>query len=137
MRRLTFTVRDGAIELVSDQRVDMKAVPAPPPTAARAGFWCEVRDHAGTVLAAAAAPDPAPSDREVFSPDPGRSVQRVPGTSAPTAFSVVVPDAAGAESVSLMRAAGGGGPDATGAHPASAAPAVVEVARFELRTEND
>lgn len=135
MRRLTFAVRDGAIELVSDQRVDMKVGPTPPVPAARE-FWYEMRDNADDVLAAAAVADPLEGDREAFSPDPTRSVQRVPGASSPSAFSIVVPDLDGAESVSLMRAAR---TSVKGALEATETvlPVAIEVARFKLRKEQN
>lgn len=136
MRRLTFAVRDGAIELVSDQRIEMKASPAPRSPAARAGFWCEVRDRTERVLVAAPAPDPLHQDREAFSPDPVKSVQRVPGASPPTAFSILVPDVDGAESVSLMRVVPSVGPHA---HETveGVASAAVEIARFKLGKEQN
>ncbi len=72
------------------------------------GFWTEVRDAQGTVLHRQILHDPMRSAAEVFSPDPDRSIRRVPDERPSGVFWVVVPVVPGADHVSLMGVADGG-----------------------------
>lgn len=143
MRRLTFAYRDGEIELVSQQRVEMRtpAAPAAPlgleAVEAQPAFVYELRGAGSEVLHRVGAPDPIPTDVEVFSDDPERSVERAPHAPREGVFTVLVPEIEEAEEVRLLRtvpsrgAAEAGPERATEAATASA----VEVARFKLTAE--
>ncbi len=130
MRRLTFTYRNGTIELVSQQQVEMRL---PAKTVSKdperlPPFWYELRDARSEVLYRLDAPDPIPTDVEVFSDDPERTIERAPYAPEQGVFTVLVPEIEDAEEVLLMR-------------PASAtvatfdAESVVEVGRFKLTKE--
>jgi len=132
VRRLTFAFRDGAVELVSEQRVEMRlpARSAPRVAAARAEFWYELRNAQSDVLYRLDSADPIPTDVEVFSDDPERTVERAPHAPQEGVFTVLLPEIEDAEEVRLMRAA----PATEGAVDvrAGAAEAAVEVGRFRL-----
>ncbi len=131
MRRLTFTYRDGKIELVSQQQVEMRVpAKAPAPRAAAAGppeFWYELRDAESELLYRLEAEDPIPTDVEVFSDDPERTIERAPNPPEEGVFTVLLPDFENAREVKLMRAAA-----PRDAKARAAKPEVVEVARFNL-----
>jgi hypothetical protein len=128
MRRLTFTVRQGKIDLISDQQVQMTMPPQPAaPRGATVPFWYELRDGADAVLHRLPARDPIPVDSEVFSDDPNRSIRRAAVVPPEVVFTVVVPDLPSAAEIRLMRAPPPGGDPRTRA-PGEA----VEVGRFRL-----
>ena len=127
MRRLTFAYRDGTIELVSQQQVEMR-LPARATSRdleGRAEFWYELRDAGSEVLYRLDAEDPIPTDVEVFSEDPGRTVERAPHVPEEGVFTVLVPEIEDAEEVRLMRSAAPADAEAFAEGP-------VEVGRFEL-----
>ena len=132
MKRLTFLVRNGVIELISEQEVDMR--PLVPHGSRDAGhaFWYELRDGKDKTLLVQPADDPVPQDMEVFSNDPSRNIHRAANVRKEHAFSVVLPTVPGADSVVLMRAR----PSAITSSTAKAGPPgadeAVEVARFKL-----
>ena len=105
MRRLTFSFRDGTIDLVSQQRVDMRtpAGTGPKTLEARADFWYELLDDDANVLYRFAASDPIPTDVEVFSDDPERTVERAPHPPKEGVFTVLVPEIDDATEVLLRR----------------------------------
>jgi hypothetical protein len=105
MQRLTFIAKDGAIELLSQQTVDMKLASPKHEANAQHEFWYEVRDARDATLAVHPAPDPIRPDIEVFSNDPSHSASRAPDARAERVFSVVLPDVEAASQVVLMRRA--------------------------------
>ena len=137
MRRLTFVYRQGKIELISDQEVDMtlpKRASAPP--GAQVPFWYELRDGGAGVLQRLPAPDPIPVDTEVFSDDPRRTIQRAKVVPPEVVFTVVIPDLAAAKEVRLMRAPPPGPPGRTRAGTTTAGEGEpVELGRFKLATK--
>lgn len=134
--RLTFEHSADGVTLVSRQRVEM-VLPAQyrvPEEAAAPAFVAELRDSADQVLHRTAIRDPLQPHREVFSPDPDRSISRVPVDRPEGAFTVIVPDTPEADHLALLSS----GPTrdrAGSAIPASerdeAGPR--EIARFSLR----
>jgi hypothetical protein len=106
VRRLTFALRQGKIDLISDQQVDMTlpAKPAPTP-GADVPFWYELRDSTPGVLQRLPARDRIPLDSEVFSDDPKRSIARAEVVPPKVVFTVVIPDLEAVEEIRLMRAA--------------------------------
>lgn len=137
MRRLTFAYRDGKIELVSQQRVEMR-LPAKPATPqgleARPEFVYELRGADSEVLHRVGARDPIPTDVEVFSDDPERTVERTPHRPREGVFTVVVPEIEDAEEVRLLRSVTPS-EAAVEAGLEAAAESAVEVGRFRLTTE--
>jgi len=133
VRRLTFTFRNGKIELISDQHVDM-TLPARPATrgAVDTPFWYELRDKSAAVLHRLTAPDPIPSDTEVFSDDPDRSITRSPIAPQEGVFTVVIPDVADVEEIGLMRAPGPTSTDPLRAKVAKTDDAPIELGRFKI-----
>jgi hypothetical protein len=126
--RLTFSYDGDDVRLESRQPVEMLAPPSDPVEGSehQAGFWTEVRDAQGSVLHRKVMHDPVRRDAEVFSPDPERSITRVPLERPRGAFAVLVPLVPGADHVALM------GVPAAGA--AAFAPAV-ELHRVSLTGE--
>lgn len=98
--RLTFMHRAGKVRLQSRVNVDTR-IPAGQPTGDH-GFWAELRDSSNNPLHRQIIHNPIPDDREVFSPDPSRSVQRISGARAEDVFSILVPDLPDAQSVALV-----------------------------------
>ena len=133
VRRLTFAYRDGSIELVSEQRVDMRMPARTTHPEPRAGFWYELRDPRAEVLFRLDAEDPIPTDVEVFSDDPDQSVARAPHAPEEGVFTVILPDVEDAAEVRLMRAAAR--PGAPAAEVEALAEGPVEVGRFRLTKE--
>jgi len=108
--RLIFAYDGDEVRLESRQPVNMVA-PASDPVEGfenHMGFWTEVRDAQGAVLHRQILHDPVRRDAEVFSPNPDRSIRRVPDEQPSGMFWVVVPLVPGADHVSLMGAAGPG-----------------------------
>lgn len=133
MRRLTFALRQGKIDLISDQQVDMTlpAKPAPTP-GADVPFWYELRDSTAGVLQRLPARDPIPLDSEVFSDDPKRSIARAEVVPPEVVFTVVIPDLEAVEEIRLMRAAPPSDPEAK---TRAAQPGPIELGRFKLGTK--
>jgi hypothetical protein len=127
--RLIFSYDGDDVRLESRQPVEMRAPRSDPVEgyADQTGFWTEVRDAQGSVLHRQVMHDPVRRDAEVFSPDPERSIARVPIERPHGVFSVVVPLVPGADHVALM------GVPAAGA--AAFAPGVVELHRVSLTGE--
>jgi hypothetical protein len=64
-----------------------------PPGKKSSGFWFEIRDEKGGLLYHRAVHPPNRADREVFSPDPDRTVLREPKSAEPEGeFTLLVPD---------------------------------------------
>ena len=98
--RLTFVHRAGKLQLQSRISVDAR-IPASPPSGDH-GFWVELRDSNDNPLHKQIIHNPIVADREVFSPDPSRSVERAPGGRSEDVFSVLVPDLPDARSLALV-----------------------------------
>lgn len=132
MRRLTFTYRDGTVELESDQQVQM-TMPAQPPIrtqeTAGSGFWYELRDADDEVSHRIDAPDPIPTDIEVFSDDPERTIERVDAVPRSGVFTVLIPEIEQAREIALVRSAA--------SSDAGAPESRVEIGRFALRPETE
>jgi hypothetical protein len=126
--RLIFSYDGDEVRLESRQPVEMLASPSDPVEGYEneTGFWTEVRDAQGSVLHRQIMHDPVRRDAEVFSPDPERSIARVPIERPHGAFAVLVPLVPEADHVALM------GVPAAGA--AAFAP-VVELHRVSLTGE--
>ena len=103
--RLIFSYDGDAVRLESRQPVEMVVPPSDPVEDFETppGFWTEVRDGEGSVLHQQVMRDPIRRDVEVFSPDPERSIARVPIERPHGAFAVLVPLVPGADHVALMR----------------------------------
>lgn len=127
--RLIFSYDGEDVRLESRQPVEMLAPPSDPVEGYenQTGFWTEVRDARGSVLHRRILHEPVRRDAEVFSPDPERSIARVPVERPRGVFWVLVPLVPGADHVALM------GAPAAGA--AAFAPAVVELQRVSLTAE--
>jgi hypothetical protein len=127
--RLIFSYDGDEVRLESRQPVEMLAAPSDPVEGYehQTGFWTEVRDAQGSVLHRQIMHDPMPRDAEVFSPDPKRSISRVPIERPHGVFWVLVPLVPEADHVALM------GVPAAGT--AALAPAVVELHRVSLTAE--
>jgi hypothetical protein len=127
--RLIYSYDGDDVRLQSRQPVEMLAPPSDPVEGYenQTGFWTEVRDAQGSVLHRQIMHNPVRRDAEVFSPDPERSIARVPIERPHGAFAVVVPLVPGADHVALM------GVPAVGT--AAFAPAVVELHRVSLTAE--
>ncbi|XVU29036.1 hypothetical protein ACQPZJ_18820 [Actinoplanes sp. CA-054009] len=119
--RLVFEYDGDDVRVVSRQRVEM-TIPAV--LDAEAGLRAELRTADGGVLERRALP-PIPADVEVFSPEPGRTVERMPVSRPSGVFTVLVPDLPGADHLALVDDPGG--PDETRR--------VREIARVPLRDE--
>jgi hypothetical protein len=136
VRRLTFVYRDGRVELASAQRVDMIPPARPQAAAAPQDLVYELLDAQANVLHRLSTPDPIPTDVEVFSDDPERTIERSPTPPEQAVFTVLLPDVPDAEEVRLMRAAGPAAPARRGAGvaPGEAAEVAggVEIGRFKL-----
>lgn len=102
--RLIFSYEGDDVRLESRQPVEMRAPPSDPIEGSEkeTGFWTEVRDAHGSVLHRRIMHDPVRRDAEVFSPDPGQSIRRVPIERPRGAFTVLVPLVPGADHVALM-----------------------------------
>jgi hypothetical protein len=102
--RLIFSYEGDDVRLESRQPVEMLAPPSDPVEGyeSETGFWTEVRDAQGSVLHRKVMHDPVRRDAEVFSPDPERSITRVPLERPHGAFAVLVPLVPEADHVALM-----------------------------------
>ncbi|XVV16160.1 hypothetical protein ACQP2X_17930 [Actinoplanes sp. CA-131856] len=120
--RLVFEYDGDDVRVVSRQRVEM-TIPAT--GEGEAGLRAELRTADGGVLERRALP-PIPDGVEVFSPEPGRTVERAPVDRPSGVFTVLVPDLAGADHLALVDDPGG--PDETRR--------VREIARVSLRDES-
>jgi len=101
--RLTFAYRGAQIRLIGSERVAMIA-PAPagaPPEAGDTGYWFGVLDAAGRLIYHRPLHQPIRVDVETFSPDPKRSIARVPIAAREGQFTVLIPDVADAQTFQL------------------------------------
>ncbi|HEX8368090.1 MAG TPA: hypothetical protein VF604_06085 [Pyrinomonadaceae bacterium] len=102
--RLTFVFEDDNIELISQQPVEM----IPPPSDEirhshdAIGSWLELKSEGEKPLYRQLLQNFIRYDREVFSQNEQESVTRVPVERPEGAFTVVIPDIAEAQSVSLF-----------------------------------
>lgn len=114
--RLTFVSNADGVELVSREWVDTVAPPVEDASvpADAPGAWAEVRDAGGSVLHQQVLGEVIRRDTEVFSPEPGAPIRRVPAHERRMAFQVFLPALDGADEVVLREspAPAAGGPDA-------------------------
>lgn len=130
MRRLTFAVQNGVIDLTADQEVDMLPLGTPQVAPdSRHAFWFELRDAANEVLAVQPQRDPMPEFIEVFSDDPAISASFAPDPRSVHTFSVVLPSVRGADAVVLKRS---GTAQGTSLLALNTRDEGVEIARFKL-----
>lgn len=134
--RLIFEYDGDQVRLVSQQPVDVAITNADLVQAAHPGYYVESRDGAGATLARVAARSAFAGSAEVFPEQAGEPIVRVDVARPKGAFSVVVPAAAGATSVAVVRVTptGAVGPPPGGATSplAAGAVAVTEIASFPL-----
>lgn len=107
--RLTFSYENDNIYLVSQQRLELIASPSDALVgfASGQGSWIEVRTERDRVLYRQALSEAPRGDFEVFSPDPGQSITRVPVARQSGIFTVLVPDFAEAHYIALVSSAPG------------------------------
>jgi len=101
--RLTFRVTDGAVGLVSYERLDMMCPPSvgeAPQVGKHSGFWIELRDANGRVLFHELLHSPLGDSVEVHSPD-GR-IRREFGAVKEHTFEVLLPDDPNARVIALL-----------------------------------
>jgi hypothetical protein len=129
--RLTFQTVDGQVRLLQQERLDMITPPMvgePPEAGKNSGFWIELRDDKGSVLAHRLIHSPLRAAVEAHSPD--GSIKRVKGAPTNTTFEVLLPDRDGASTAVLI------GQPAEGPHgmvtETVAAAGSQELARFSL-----
>jgi hypothetical protein len=90
--RLTFSYKDGVLQLASEIEVEMVVPPGDAPAKVpEHGVWVELRDASNKALFRRVLHNPIPVDTEVFSNEPGKNVARVPGAPSEGMFSIVVP----------------------------------------------
>jgi hypothetical protein len=96
--RLTFAYRGNDIRLLASERVEVVAPPAigALPQPGQTGHWVQLADAAGRVVYHRALHQPIAVDAEVFPPERGQPITRVPLARREGRFSVLVPDLPGA-----------------------------------------
>ena len=106
--RFVFAYDGDDLRVVSYRQVDMVVPEIADPTAAEPapGLRAELRAADGGILDRRAVPA-VPADVEVFSPDPERTVQRVPVDRPTGVFIVLVPYLPDADHLALLSDAGG------------------------------
>lgn len=101
--RLTFRVADGAVHLVSYERLPMICPPSvgeAPQARKNGGFWMELRDGNNHVLFHRLIHSPLIGSVEVHSPD--GKIERKFGEVKESIFEVLLPDNPAAESIALI-----------------------------------
>ena len=109
--RLTFQSANGEVRLVQQERLDMITPPTvgePPEVGKNTGFWVELQDDKGSVLAHRLIHAPTRESVEVHSPD--GSIRRITGAPTNSTFEVLLPDQDNASTAVLI-----GHPPATAA----------------------
>jgi hypothetical protein len=126
--RLVFAYDGDDVRVVSYRQVDMVVPEIGEPAADEppAGLRAELRAAGGDVLDRRMIPA-VPADVEVFSPEPGRTVQRTPVDRPSGMFVVLVPYLPEADHVALVSDAGG----------TAVTRAVREIVRVPLRAAGD
>jgi len=101
--RLTFEYDGSEVRLVGQQRVATMAPPDDSDVVSddQVGYRVVVRDEDGAALYRRTIHDPIQNDMEVFSPQPGAPIERVPVANPAGAFQVIVPDLAHGVEVAL------------------------------------
>jgi hypothetical protein len=132
--RLIFAYEGNSVRLIDRQRLEL---PTPPTDAisdheGQQGFWVELRRPDERVTYRRVLANPVGTDAEVFSPDPARSLSRVPIERPSGVFTVLVPDVEEADHVVLMSSVP---PAVERIAPGAPAPLAVEMARFALRAD--
>lgn len=134
--RLTFAYEGDHIRLLSQQPVEMIALPSDStePSESQSGFWYQLDDARGAPLYRHVAQHPIRYDQEVFFDDDEHTVRRVPVEQPSGVFTVVVPDIEEAERVSLHSSPirTGFSPDATTAAVEFAEQPAQTLAAFKL-----
>lgn len=101
--RLTFRAAEGAVQLVSHERLEMICPPSVgvrPEAGKNSGFWMEVRDASGRVLFHRLLHSPLADFVEVYSPD--GTIRREFKPVKESVFEVILPDDDDARSIVLM-----------------------------------
>lgn len=126
--RMTFSYEGDRISLVSQQRVDMILPPSHPVDAPRgqAGFWFAVHDAKDRPVYRRVIQNPMRHDVEVFSPEGEASIHRRPVEKPRGAFTILVPEIEGAQSVAIF---------SHPLKPGAMALRAAEVARFKVVKE--
>lgn len=103
--RLTFSYDGAAVNLVSQQRVEMAIPPSDPVKAfgKRKGFWAELRSEQDETLYRQVIHNPTRNDAEVFPVEGERSISREPAPKRKGVFVVVVPDTDKGDTVTMCR----------------------------------
>ena len=101
--RLTFAYKGDKVELVSQQRVEMRVPPTGPVRrgARQGGFWYELKDATNRTLYRHVMPNPIVRDVEVFTNEPKQPVRRQPVSEPEGVFTVLVPELRGGHAVTL------------------------------------
>src|SRR5690242_1598319 len=101
--RLTFAYDGDQVNLLSQQRVQMRLPPSDPVEgyAGHKGFWCELKDAQNRTLYRRVMHHPMRPDVEVFSDDPEKTISRQPVEGGKGVFTALVPDSAQAHEVVL------------------------------------
>ena len=104
MRRLTFEYDGDRISLVSEQHVQLIVPPSQPLDQAESesGFTVILRDGQGGPLYRLTRSSPTKHDAEVFNQEGDRTIERVTVEHPKGAFTILVPDVEGAETVELF-----------------------------------
>lgn len=133
MIRLTFTYRNGTVNLIEQQQVEMKVPYSQTESSLeqQAEFWYEIRDSASSILFRLNTVDPTSANIEVFPTYAERDFQRITHPSNECVFTVVLPELENAEEVVLIRARNLDTQESNLLTSASA----VEVGRFMLINE--
>ena len=117
--RLTFQSTNGEVRLIQQERLDMITPPAvgePPEAGKNSGFWVELQDDKGAVLAHRLVHSPMRQSVEEHLPD--GSIKRMSGAPTNTTFEVLLPDQGDASTAVLI------------GHPPATAPAAPSPAGF-------
>lgn len=133
--RLIFEYEGEHVRLISQQPVDVAITGFDISRTDRPGYYVDTRDSDGRTLARVSARQAFAHSTEVFPERPGEPITRVDVEAARGAFTVVVPVAAGADRVAVVRVTSAK-PDAPagvrGASPTPGGPEVKELANFPL-----
>jgi hypothetical protein len=101
--RLTFRYRDRDVTLIANQVVEVIPPPGDPPErdVPAGAFSVSLYDTAGNTLYRRLRGTPLHSDKEVFGPEPDRSLYRVPVDTPEGTFTLLVPHLPGDATVEL------------------------------------
>jgi hypothetical protein len=130
--RLIFEYEGDEVRLVSQQAVDVAVTGFDLTRERQPGHYVEVRGARDETLSRVRVPTELVASAEVFPEEPGQPIVRVDLPQARGAFTVVVPAAAAADHVSVVRVPAVAPPPGEAARRAEAPAAAEELARFPL-----